>query len=91
MQFWYGRDLAASGRPDEIADQLVVRLSAGGICSAISRTCGETVGIYAAAGNLRDSGNVIAKERTNIVLMPFCGQCEGQGVVGVRSVKSSKR
>ena len=56
-------------------------------------SCGETVGIYAAAGNLRDSGNVIAKERTNIVLMPFCGQYQqGVGVLssGVRSKAAKK-
>ena len=34
---------------------------------------GETVGIFTAAGNLRDNGNVITKERTNVVLMPFGG------------------
>jgi hypothetical protein len=87
VQFWYGRDLAASGRPDEIGinwwyDQRWGRLI------GYQPSCGETVGIYVGAGNLRDIGNVIAKERSNIVLMPFCGVYQaGVGVIGVRSVK----
>jgi hypothetical protein len=91
VQFWYGRDLAASGRPDEIGINWWYDQRWGHLLG-YQPACGETVGIYAAAGNLRDSGNVIAKERTNIVLMPFCGQYRiGQGVVGVRSVKTIKR
>ena len=91
VQFWYGRDLEASGRPDEIGINWWYD-SRWGHLLGYQPACGETVGIYAAAGNLRDSGNVIAKERTNIVLMPFCGQYQiGQGVVGVRSVKTRKR
>jgi hypothetical protein len=91
VQFWYGRDLEASGRPDEIGINWWYDQRWGHLLG-YQPACGETVGIYAAAGNLRDSGNVIAKERTNIVLMPFCGQYRiGQGVLGVRSVKTIKR
>jgi hypothetical protein len=32
---------------------------------------GETVGWFVAAGNLRDSGNVITKERSKVLLLPF--------------------
>jgi hypothetical protein len=91
VQFWHGRDLEASGRPDEIGINWWYDQRWGHLLG-YQPACGETVGIYAAAGNLRDSGNVIAKERTNILLMPFCGQYRiGQGVLGVRSVKTSKR
>jgi hypothetical protein len=87
VQFWYGRDLEASGRPDEIGINWWYDQRWGHLLG-YQPACGETVGIYAAAGNLRDSGNVIAKERTNIVLMPFCGQYRiGAGVVGVRAKK----
>lgn len=87
IQFWYGRDLAASGLPSYIAANWWYDTRWGAL-KGYQPTCGETVGIYAAAGNLRDSGNVIAKERTNIVLMPFCGQYRiGTGVLGVRAKK----
>jgi hypothetical protein len=87
VQFWYGRDLEASGLPSYIAANWWYD-SRWGALQGYQPACGETVGIYAAAGNLRDSGNVIAKERTNIVLMPFCGAYrQGVGVLssGVRA------
>jgi hypothetical protein len=87
VQFWYGRDLAASGRPDEIGINWWYDQRWGHLLG-YQPACGETVGIYAAAGNLRDIGNVIAKERTNIVLMPFCGSYRAG--VGVTSVKKTK-
>jgi hypothetical protein len=84
VQFWYGRDLAASGLPSYIAANWWYDTRWGAL-QGYQPTCGETVGIYVAAGNLRDSGNVIAKERSNIVLMPFCSVYRaGVGVVGVR-------
>jgi hypothetical protein len=88
IQFWYGRDLEASGLPSYIAANWWYDTRWGAL-QGYQPSCGETVGIYAAAGNLRDSGNVIAKERTNIVLMPFCGAYrQGVGVLssGVRSL-----
>ena len=87
VQFWYGRDLEASGRPDEIGINWWYDQRWGHLLG-YQPSCGETVGIYVGAGNLRDSGNVIAKERTNIVLMPFCGAYRaGVGVVSVRKKK----
>jgi hypothetical protein len=91
IQFWYGRDLEASGLPSYIAANWWYDPRWGAL-QGYQPSCGETVGIYAAAGNLRDSGNVIAKERTNIVLMPFCGAYrQGVGVLssGVRSLTAS--
>ena len=72
IQFWYGRDLAASGLPSEIGINWWYDPRWGALLG-YQPSCGETVGVYVAAGNLRDSGNVILKERSNIVLMPFCG------------------
>jgi hypothetical protein len=87
IQFWYGRDLEASGLPSYIAANWWYDTRWGAL-QGYQPTCGETVGIYVAAGNLRDSGNVIAKERSNIVLMPFCGAYRaGVGVVSVRKKK----
>ena len=34
---------------------------------------GELIGIFVGQGNLRDSGNVSVKERSNVVIMPFGG------------------
>lgn len=72
VQFWSGRDLEASGRPDEIGINWWYD-SRWGALKGYQPAFGETVGIFAAAGNLRDNGNVITKERTNVVLMPFGG------------------
>jgi hypothetical protein len=72
VQFWYGRDLAASGRPDEIARNWWYDRRWGNLMG-YQPANGETVGIFVAAGNLRDSGAVITKQRSNVVLMPFGG------------------
>ena len=90
IQFWYGRDLGASGLPSEVGINWWYDQRWGALIG-YQPSCGETVGMYVAAGNLRDSGNVILKERSNIVLMPFCGAYrDGVGVLGVRS-PSAKR
>jgi len=72
VQFWYGRDLGASGRPDEIALNWWYD-SRWGALKGYQPANGETVGIFVAAGNLRDSGNSVVKERSNVVMMPFGG------------------
>jgi hypothetical protein len=72
VQFWFGRDLAASGRPNEIAINWWYDRRWGNLMG-YQPAMGETVGIFVAAGNLRDSGTVITKERSNVVLMPFGG------------------
>ncbi|HEX3704606.1 MAG TPA: hypothetical protein VHU82_14845, partial [Vicinamibacterales bacterium] len=72
VQFWFGRDLGASGRPDEIGINWWYDGRWGNLLG-YQPAFGETVGIFVAAGNLRDNGNVITKERSNVVLMPFGG------------------
>lgn len=93
IQFWHGRELTASGLPSHIGVDWWYDARWAGMLY-YQPSYGETVGIYAAAGNLRDSGNVIAKERTNIVLMPFGGAYRiGVGVLstGLRSLTSGRR
>jgi len=92
VQFWYERDLAASGRPDEIGRNWWYDQRWGDLIG-YQPACGETVGIYTAAGNLRDIGNVIAKERTNILFMPFCGSYSNGSITAaaVHALKFVKR
>jgi hypothetical protein len=93
VQFWYGRDLEASGRPDQIGINWWYDQRWGHLLG-YQPSCGETVGIYVGAGNLRDSGNVIAKERSNILLMPFCANYRlGEGIssAGLKSLALRKR
>jgi hypothetical protein len=70
VQFWFGRDLHASGRPDEIGINWWYD-SRWGTLNHYQPANGETVGIFVAAGNLRDRGISIVKERSNVVMMPF--------------------
>jgi len=70
VQFWYGRELSASGRPDEIGINWFYDARWGAL-QGHQPANGEIVGIFVAAGNQRDSGNTIVKERSNVVLMPF--------------------
>ncbi len=82
VQFWYGRDLGASGRPDEIGINWWYDARWGRLIH-YQPAFGETVGIFVAAGNLRDSGNVITKERSNVLLMPFGGSYSLNSVRGL--------
>jgi hypothetical protein len=70
VQFWYGRELSASGRPSEIGINWWYDGRWGKLIG-YQPAYGETVGVFVAAGNLRDSGNVITKERSKVVLIPF--------------------
>jgi hypothetical protein len=84
VQFWFGRDLAASGRPDQIGINWWYDRRWGHLLG-YQPAFGETVGIFVAAGNLRDNGNVITKERSNVVLMPFGGSYTANGAAAARS------
>ena len=84
VQFWYGRELSASGRPDEVGINWFYDARWGRLLGH-QPEFGETVGIFVAAGNQRDLGNTIAFERSNVVLMPFGGTyILGQGVSAAR-------
>jgi hypothetical protein len=81
VQFWFGRDLEASGRPDQIGINWWYDRRWGNLIG-YQPAFGETVGIFVAAGNLRDSGNVITKERSKVVLMPFGGNYSAGAAAG---------
>jgi hypothetical protein len=70
IQFWFGRELEAGGERNHIGDDWFYDARWGPMAGHQPRD-GELVGIYVAAGNLRDSGNVIAKERSDIVIIPY--------------------
>jgi len=70
VQFWYGRDLEAGGDVNNIAGEWFYD-NRWGALKGHQPAYGETVGWFVAAGNLRDSGNVIAKERSKVLLLPF--------------------
>ncbi len=84
VQFWFGRDLEASGRPDQIGINWWYDRRWGNLLG-YQPAFGETVGIFVAAGNLRDSGNVITKERSKVVLMPFGGTYTNSGAAAAKS------
>jgi hypothetical protein len=72
IQFWEGRELEASGHPAHIADDWYYD-NRWGIMKGYQPSDGELIGIFVAQGNLRDSGQVSVKERSNVVIMPFGG------------------
>ena len=70
IQFWYGRDLSEGGDVDKIGRDWFYD-GRWGPMAGHQPAFGEMVGIFVAAGNLRDSGIVYTKERSNVVLLPF--------------------
>lgn len=71
VQFWYGRELEAGGDVGDMAGQWFYDNRWGALKGWQPR-CGETVGWFVAAGNLRDIGNVITKERSRVLMLPYC-------------------
>jgi len=65
VQFWYGRDLPSGGDVDNIAGEWFYD-SRWGAMQGHQPAPGEIVGIFTAAGNLRDSGTSVSQERTNV-------------------------
>jgi hypothetical protein len=77
VQFWYGRELSASGRPDEIGLNWFYDPARWGPIAGYQPNEGETVGLFACAGNCRnnDAGDrSYVKERTNLALVPWTMQ-----------------
>jgi hypothetical protein len=70
VQFWYGRDLAAGGDVGNLAGEWFYD-NRWGALKGHQPAPGEIVGWFVAAGNLRDSGNVIAKERSKVLFLPY--------------------
>ena len=77
VQFWYGRELSAGGRPDEVGLNWFYDVGRWGIMTGYQPSRGEVVGFFVGAGNLRgrnDPGYVTCPricERSNVVLVPF--------------------
>jgi hypothetical protein len=72
IQFWFGRELEASGLPQYIWADWFYDARWGAMTGYQPRQ-GELVGIFVAAGNIRDSANWAREERSNVVIMPFGG------------------
>jgi hypothetical protein len=86
IQFWDGRDLDAGGSTREIGINWYYDARWGPMAGH-QPNGGETIGIWVAQGNLRDSGNTSLKERSNVVLMPYGSLYTIDG--GVSSLKAS--
>lgn len=78
VQFWNGRDLAAGGDVNNLAGEWFYD-NRWGAMKGYQPAIGETVGWFVAAGNLRDSGNVITKERSKVLLIPYGSNYSAQG------------
>ncbi len=90
IQFWNGRDLTAGGHPWEVGINWYYDQRWGAM-TGHQPDQGEIVGIWVGAGNLRDSGNVIAKERSEVVMMPFGSKyTNGAGVMAPASMSVLK-
>ncbi|HEY7289006.1 MAG TPA: hypothetical protein VH583_04145 [Vicinamibacterales bacterium] len=77
VQFWYGRELTAGGRPDQVSYNWFYDPARWGPMTGYQPQHGETVGFFVGAGNLRgrkDPGYVSCPrvcERSNVVLVPW--------------------
>jgi hypothetical protein len=75
IQFWYGRDLAASTPPSYVARNWFYD-SRWGPLNGYQPANGETVGLFAGTGNLRDKSYTQSTcpqicERTNVMMVPW--------------------
>jgi len=74
VDFWEGRDLEAAAAPSSIPQTWFYDPGRWGPMAGYVPAQGETVGIFAAVGNVRNirsSDLLLAKERTNVALVPF--------------------
>ena len=92
VQFWFGRELEASGRPNEIAVAWFYDFARWGPMTGHQPAPGEVVGLFAAAGNLRGAGysGITCPrvcERTNVALVPWPGGSASFGSSAGRSLR----
>jgi hypothetical protein len=77
VQFWYGRTLTDSGAPSRVGVEWFYDPLRWGPINYYQPQDGELVGIFVAAGNLRDGGYVTRAtcpavcERSNLALIPW--------------------
>jgi hypothetical protein len=96
VQFWYGRDLAASGIPGNVNFEWFYDRARWGPMAGYQPQEGETVGLFACAGNCRnnDAGDrSYVKERTNVAFVPWSNSGNGSFTFsnGSRVVLSQRR
>jgi hypothetical protein len=80
VQFWYGRDLAASGIPGNVSFEWFYDPARWGPMAGYQPQEGEIVGLFACAGNCRnnDAGDrSYIKERTNVAFVPWSNSGNG--------------
>jgi hypothetical protein len=74
IQFWQDRPLEAAAAPSSIPRTWFYDPARWGPMTGYQPSDGETVGIFVAVGNVRglkDSSGLLAKERSNVALVPF--------------------
>jgi hypothetical protein len=77
VQFWFGRDLTASGSPGAVASEWFYDPARWGAMTGYQPREGETVGFFVASGNVRgrtDPSTVNCPricERSNVAFVPF--------------------
>jgi hypothetical protein len=74
VQFWSGRELEASGVPSQVSQSWFYDPARWGPMAGYQPSDGETVGLFACAGNCRNNtaGDAsYVKERTNVALVPW--------------------
>jgi len=74
VQFWFNRELSASGRPSDVSFEWFYDPVRWGPMAFYQPRDGELVGVFACAGNCRnnDAGDrSYVKERTNLALVPW--------------------
>ncbi len=80
VQFWFERELSASGIPGNVSFEWFYDPARWGPMAGWQPQDGEIVGIFACAGNCRnnDAGDrSYIKERTNVAFVPWSNRGEG--------------
>jgi hypothetical protein len=95
VQFWFGRDLEASGQPSDFFFEWWYDGARWGPMAGYRPADGETVGVFVCAGNCRNNtaGDAsYVKERSNVVFVPFANHGGGSYTFSAGSrIKSSSR
>ncbi len=79
VQFWYGRDLAASTPPWNVATAWFYDPARWGPMAGHQPQDGEIVGVFVCAGNCRNNtagDNSYVKERSNVALIPWTNEAD---------------
>jgi hypothetical protein len=70
IQFWRGLN-ENGGPPPDYANNWYYDKSRWGPMTGVQPAVGEPVGFFVTAGNARNNGASVVKERSNVVLVPF--------------------